>query len=147
MLETDRNATDVWAKRKQQAMALLGGTMLKMPVRFWDANMLFKGVENAWWRLKTGGFPATNHSSGSHPLFVLAKIGNQGFRICPCSSKGGSSRYIRKGCALMQTNEVVDRNSYLVERFSCTLPASAAFSAQPRLSGIVPDACIRGERP
>ena len=133
---------DVWAKRKQEALAVLGGTMAKMPVRFWEENMLFKGVQNTWWRLKTSGFPATDFTSGTHPLFVLRKKGNQGLLICPCSSKGGKSRYIKKGCVLLHTDEHIDRNSFLVERFAFSLPVTATFSPQPNFHGKVPGSCI-----
>lgn len=135
-------STDVWAKRKQEAMAVLAGAVTKMPVRFWDENMLFSGVENTWWRLKTLDFPATNFASGTHPLFVLQKNGNLGYRICPCSSKGGKSRYIKNGCILLQTGERMDRNSFLVERFAFSLPLTATISPQPRFLGKVPPSCI-----
>lgn len=90
-------STDAWARRKQEAMDVLGGSMTKMPVRFWEANMLFSGVQNVWWRQKTGGFPVTGFASGTHPLFVLRKNGNQSFRICPCSSKGAAFAISKKG--------------------------------------------------
>lgn len=138
---------DAWDKRKQEALALLGGVMAKMPVRFWEENMLFKGVENTWWRLKTGGFPATDFTSGTHPLFVLRQIGNQGFQICPCSSKGGKSRHIKKGCTLLRTNERMDRNSFLVERFAFSLPVTATFAPQPSFQGMVPESCLAEGRP
>ncbi len=138
---------DAWDKRKQEALALLGGVMAKMPVRFWEENMLFKGLENTWWRLKTGGFPATDFTSGTHPLFVLRKNGNQGLLICPCSSKGGKARYIKKGCVLLRTEERMDRNSFLVERFAFSLPVTATFAPQPRFQGMVPESCLAEGRP
>lgn len=134
---------DVWAKRKQEAMAVLDGVVTNtVPVRFWDQNMLFKDVGNTWWRLKTGGFPATDFTSGTHPLFVLRKIGNQAFQICPCSSKGGKVSYIKKGCTLLRTNEQMDRNFFLVERFAFSLPMSATISPQPKFQGKVPESCL-----
>lgn len=146
MVQDADSSTDVWERRKKQAMTILGGVINKMPVRFWEENMLFAEVQNTWWRLKTRTFPATHYTSGSHPLFVLKKEGNQSFQICPCSSKGNRSRYIRKGCTLLQTRKVTDQNSFLVEKFSYRLPISVTFSVQPKFLGQVPEKCINGAR-
>lgn len=138
---------DVWDRRKQEAMAVLAGSMTKMPVRFWEEKMLFKGVPNTWWRLNAGGFPATNYLSGTHPLFVLRKNGNLNFQICPCSSQGGQFRYIKAGCSLLLTGQRLDRNCFLVEHFRFSLPVTATFSPQPEFRGKVPESCIADGRP
>jgi len=135
----------VWEKRKQEAERVLGDTVTKIPVRFWDANMLFSGVKNTWWRVETIGFPATGLPSGTHPLFVLRRSSNLGLHVCPCSSKGYNvQRYIRAGCELLQGGHVMDRDSFLVERFAFTMPVSSTFKLQPGYMGKVPEACIKG---
>lgn len=140
-------ADDVWAKRKQEAWEILGDTMTKLPVRYWEKNMLFSGVSNVWWRKITGGFPATKHSSGTHPLFVLGAKGNYGFQVCPCSSSGNiGARFIRRGCKLLLSVNVTDRDSFLVERFAFSLPMNSTFSDQPGFKGKVPETCIHRSR-
>lgn len=143
-MDQTSDATDVvWAKRKQDAWEILGDTMTKLPVRFWEENMLFSGVSNVWWRKQSGGFPATKYSSGSHPLFVLKSKGNVGFLVCPCSSSGSpSARFISKGCKLLSSGNIMDRDSFLVERFAFSLPMNSTFSDQPDFKGKVPETCI-----
>ena len=145
-MKRDPNEIDtVWEQRKQEAKRVLGDTMTKIPVRFWEANMLFSGVKNTWWRAETIGFPATEFKSGTHPLFVLRPSSNLGFNVCPCSSKGYNvQRYIQSGCGLLQSGHVMDRDSFLVERFAFTMPVSSTFKLQPGYMGKVPEACIKG---
>lgn len=147
-MKRDSNEIDaVWEKRKQEAERVLGDSMTKIPVRFWEANMLFSGVKNTWWRMKTGGFPATGSNTGTHPLFVLKPSSNVGFQVCPCSSKGHSvNRYIQAGCALLQSGHVMDRDSFLVERFAFSMPVSSTFKLQAGFMGKVPETCIKGSR-
>ena len=143
MAQTPNQFVEVWEKRKTEAMALLAGSITKIPVRFWDRHMFFVGVDNTWWRQKTSTFPATNFAKGTHPLFVLRKQGSLGVLVCPCSSSGNTKRFIQKGCVLAQTNKHTDRDSYLVEKIRFSLPYSTTFSPQPIFMGTVPWSCIQ----
>ncbi|NLV96237.1 MAG: hypothetical protein GX043_02725 [Desulfovibrionales bacterium] len=137
----------IWAKYKQEVHTTLSGTLTKIPVWLWKKNMFFMGVKNTWWKQKTQYFPATQSTQGTHPLFVLDELANQGFRVCPCSSQGSSSRYIHEDCQLTDTNMRMDRNSFLVDRFAFSLPITTMISPLPEYRGKVPQSCIKEGRP
>ncbi len=124
---------DVWETRKDDAKKTISfALMKKFPVCFWETYMIFTGVRNIWWRNETNEFPSTNIEEGTHPLFVLGKNSNLSLKKFPCLSYKQITRYVKKGCHLEHTGHITDKNSYIIERFSFSLPVSATFSVQPR---------------
>jgi hypothetical protein len=111
--------------------------------------MLFTGVADTELKQHTGGsFPATlRQDKTTHPLFVfLART--TGHLGCPCSSKGHrrKDRYIAVGCRLDMTPHIMDRNSFLIEKYRFTVPLDHRFQKHLRFHGSVPATCIRDER-
>ena len=125
------------------------GSVTRLPLPHWKDGMFFKGFpDESAWELSGGRFPA-GPIRGTHPVFSLkAQPDSVGFRVCPCSSKrpyhGETVRYVRKGCCLLHTGHIVDRNSYLVEECRFNIPRSLA--AELRFLGQVPEDCIAHDR-
>ncbi len=127
-------------------LSILGDAVKSLPPAQWRNRMFFMGVPDTDLRRHTdGGFPATlRPDKDTHPLFVLSAR-TTGPLVCPCTSRRGSkrSRYIQKGCRLEMKGHVMDRDSYLVERYSFTLPLDGRFSRKLLFMGLVPDTCLR----
>lgn len=122
------------------------GSVRGLPLRYWKKRMLFRGLPDRWARKWTGRQFPVRRSTGTHPVFSLAKLpGGIGWRVCPFSSKRPyqqtAFRYIQAGCRLQPTGYVLDRNSYLIEHIRINIPR--AFATTLRFTGIVPEACIR----
>ena len=125
-------------------LSVLGSAIASLPPSQWQPHMLFTGVPDDDLRSLTGSFPATlRRDSTTHPIFVIETL-TSGHRVCPCSSKGGLNRqrYIRKGCQLAIKDTVIDRNSFLVESCSFTVPLDRRFSRRLIFRGVVPENCL-----
>lgn len=110
--------------------------------------MLFFGVPDTNLRSLTGSFPATlRKDKTTHPIFVLKSHASGNF-VCPCSTKGTAEkqRYIRQGCKMTKKNHAMDRNSFLIEACSFTLPMDKRFSGKLLFMGVVPAGCIEDKR-
>ncbi len=116
-----------------------------LPLRYWRERMIFLGLKDTRFRGLTGGlFPAKTGTT--HPLFSLRKLPEEvGFKVCPCSSKKPFGdkpfRYVEKGCVLLHTGNVMDRNSYLVESIRFNIPSSEAYDLH--FLGEVPPECLK----
>jgi len=124
-------------------LRVLGNGIKKMLPMQWQERMFFAGVSDFDLKEWTGRFPATFRKKQiTHPIFVL-RCHASGHLVCPCSSKGKKRlRYIRKDCNLEMKDATTDRNSFLVERFSFTLPLDSRFRSKPIFIGKVPLCCI-----
>jgi len=100
----------------------------RIPLAFWRKNFFFKGGRNQTLHTLTQGtFPAKADPRGTHPVFALKPIaGGIGFRVCPCSSSGGSNRWVNKNTRLLHTGFAMDKTSYIIDRIPFTVPASQA---------------------
>ena len=100
----------------------------RIPLVFWRENFFFKGGRNQTLQTLTRGkFPAKADPRGTHPVFALKPlVGGIGFRVFPCSSSGGSKRWIDKNTKLLHTGYTMDRMSYIIDRIPFTIPASQA---------------------
>lgn len=136
--------TDLSKNLKRPDLSVLGNAIKKLPPAHWEKRMLFAGISDYDLREWTGRFPATfrkNHVS--HPVFVLQPY-SSGPLVCPCSSKGARTmRYIKKHCRLEMKETTTDRNSFLVEQYSFTLPLDTRFRVNPIFMGKVPTCCIK----
>jgi hypothetical protein len=122
----------------------MGQGMLRMPFQLWEERFYFRGALNTALREKTGRFPARLGKAGeTHPVYLLRKLGNFGFRACPCTSKKhNSSKYIRQGCVLEHTTREMDRDSYILEHMSFNLSEDDAFRRKLVFQGRVPETCL-----
>lgn len=138
---------DLLQQIRRPDLSILGRSIKKLSPMQWQERMLFAGVSDRDLKEWTGGFPATfRKQQQTHPLFVLFCRASGHF-VCPCSSKGGAKlRYIRKGCRLEMKEKCTDRNSFLIEYFSFTLPLDSRFRRPPLFLGKVPPCCIVGGR-
>jgi len=127
-------------------LTVLGNSITGLPPVHWKSRMFFCNMADTDFRRHTGSFPATlRRDKKTHPLFVLRATGT-GHLVCPCSSRPRQpSRFISKGCVLEMGTLVMDRNSYLVEQHSFTLPLDSRFSNKLFFQGRVPRHCIKGE--
>jgi hypothetical protein len=118
----------------------------RIPMRYWRPYFRFIGLRDATLHsLSDGAFPRKLEAGKMHPLFSLERLADGiGFKLCPCSSKKpfemSRYRYIREGCQLLHTEEIVDRNSYLVENITLNIPPS--MYRDMKFRGEVPEACI-----
>jgi hypothetical protein len=112
--------------------------------------MIFYGVPDLDLKEITGSFPAIMKEgvkTPTHPVFVLQDH-ISGHHLCPCSSKGRAAekRYVPEGTVLEMTGREMDRNSYLVESSSFTLPMDRHFSKKPGFMGRVPEERVIDKR-
>ncbi len=134
---------DLLQQIRRPDLSVLGNTIKKLPPMQWQERMLFAGVSDLDLKEWTRGFPATIRKGHiTHPIFVLC-LRASGHLVCPCSSKGRKKlRYIKKDCNLEMKGKITDRNSFLIEYFSFTLPLDSRFRINPIFMGKVPDSCI-----
>jgi len=125
------------------------GAVTNLPLRYWKPHMFFTGAKDMELAsLTQGHFPAKKIKRKTHPIFSLEQLPlNTGFRVCPCSSKmpfqQKGFRFIRKGCSLLHTGHVMDRNSYLIEKVIFNIPSSVAYRL--RFRGEVPGKCLKNQ--
>ena len=139
--------TDLLQQIRRPDLSVLGNSIKRMPPMQWQERMFFAGVSDLDLKKWTGGFPATLRKEQiTHPIFIL-RCCTSGHLVCPCSSKGKKRlRYIRKDCRLEMKDSLTDRNSFLIERFSFTLPLDSRFRNKPIFIGKVPVCCIMDGR-
>jgi len=122
------------------------GSVKNLPVKYWKPGYYFIGArDKTLFNLTKGIFPAKLVHHKTHPVFTLKPLPeNKGFKVCPCSSKKpfnqSKYRYIRKQCILLHTENIMDVNSYIIEKISFNIPSSIAYKL--RFFGEVPQACI-----
>lgn len=117
-----------------------------IPLSFWRKSFFFFGaLDEDLHRLSGGRFSREVFLGKTHPVFCLGILPHGvGATACPCSSippfKAENYRFIRKGCRLLHTGYLMDRNSHLIESCHFNVPRSFA----PRLSfkGEIPDKCL-----
>ncbi len=136
---------ELLAQVRRPDLSVLGDAIRKLSPMQWQDRMFFAGVDDLDLSAWTGGFPATFRKElQTHPVFVL-RSHPSGHLLCPCSSKGSKRfRFIKKGCRFEMKNKTSDRNSYLIEKFTFTLPLDARFTRKPIFLGRVPLSCIVG---
>ncbi len=140
---TTQAESDLLQQIRRPDLSILGNTIKKLSPMQWQERMFFAGISDLDLKEWTGGFPATLRKEQiTHPIFILCCRAS-GHLVCPCSSKRRKkSRYIRKDCKLEMKDAFMDRDSYLVERFSFTLPLDSRFKKNPIFIGKVPTCCI-----
>jgi hypothetical protein len=131
-------------------LSILGNSVKNLPPTQWQSRMFFAGVADTDLRQQTADqFPATlRPDMDTHPVFVLQRL-SAGNLLCPCTSKGRKhrQRYIAKGCCLEMTGRVMDRDSFLVEQFTFTIPFDHSFSRKLFFQGQVPAGALCGGQP
>lgn len=123
---------------------ILGGSIKHLPPPQWQERMLFAGVPDSDLKNHTKHFPATLRADKTtHPVYILT-VGLSGHLVCPCSTKSFNrrQRYIKKGCQLEISNRVTDKKSFLVEKYTFTVPLDGRFSRKLLFMGIVPQSCL-----
>jgi hypothetical protein len=134
---------------RQPDLSILGDSIKTLPPTQWKERMFFMGVPDTDLRDHTEGkFPATlRQQMDTHPVFVL-RCRPSGHLLCPCTSRGNKQNmwYIAQGCRLEMRDHVMDRDSFLVETHTFTLPLDSRFSRKLFFKGIVPESCIKGGR-
>lgn len=137
------NGTGKTAKKN---LDLVLGSVVNLPLRYWSERMLFFGApDEELSRLSNGVFPAKLVAKKTHPVFVLDVLPfGSGARVCPCSSqrpyRQGAFSFIRKGCRLLHTGTIQDRDAYLIDWLHFPLPPKMAYRL--RFKGQVPQDCI-----
>jgi hypothetical protein len=140
-------AQEVLSLLRKVDLDRLGDSIRYLPPAQWGERMLFSGARDQIMLQTTAGLFPRNPRQGlrTHPIFVLRTVGNLGHRVCPCSSKRSPARrYIPQGTKLEITQRETDRDSYLVEDVTFTLPEDTEFRRHLFLQGRVPHAAIRG---
>lgn len=118
----------------------------RLPLAFWKKRFLFFGAPDQELHRLTGGlFSPEAAAWKTHPIYCLDILPEGiGARVCPCSSRRpfdvDTFRFIRKGCRLLHTGFVMDRNSHLIENLTFPVPRSLA--QQVSFKGEVPEECL-----
>lgn len=137
---------DLWKFQpplKSNILETLGSSLRRIPMGLWKENMLFTGADDKELKGKTIVFPAkVKRGKSTHPIFVLKRLGNFGYLVCPCTSKYHRGRYIKDGCLLQVTEEKTDRNSYLLEWLAFSVGNKDPVTKKLLFRGIVPEECI-----
>jgi hypothetical protein len=119
-------------------------TNAHIPLKLWRKNFWFSGAKDETLHALTGGeFSRKIVDGKTHPMLALNPLERGvGCSVCPCSSKkphgAASFRFIRKGCTLRYTGHVMDRDSYMVDALSFSIPSALAYElgiALPRRLG------------
>jgi len=140
-----------WSSKKEdsavdRSIEKILSAVTNLPLRYWKPHMFFTGARDIELAsLTQGHFPVKQIKRKTHPIFSLEQLPlNTGFRVCPCSSKVPFQqkrfRFIRKGCRLLHTGHLMDRDSYLIEKVIFNIPSSVAFRL--RFRGEVPEECV-----
>ncbi|WP_045213937.1 hypothetical protein [Desulfonatronovibrio magnus] len=123
---------------------LEGSSVRKIPFESWQERMFFYGGCDRRLRKFTGSFPATlRKNQTTHPVFILKKTTSQSFMTCPCTSVCDNEMiYIKAHCPLDMTGAELDRNSYIVRKYTFNLSPDPGFHRKLNLAGIVPEKCL-----
>lgn len=123
------------------------GSVTSLPVKYWRPNFFFVGMPDEKTRnLTSKTFPRKFIPGKTHPVFALKPMpGNSGFKVCPCSTKPpfnrGPHQYIKCGCTLNYTHNIMDKQSYLVRKIQFPIPQNIA--GKLRFFGEVPNRCLK----
>ena len=127
-------------------LALILTSNARIPLKYWRRNFWFVGARDEDLHRLTGGrFARDFDPEKTHPIMALRVLEHgAGCVVCPCSSKkpfqASTFRFIRQECVLLHTGHVMDRNSYLVESLSFSMPVS--MGGRVAFKGEVPEPCI-----
>jgi hypothetical protein len=128
-------------------LSVLGSSIKMVPPQLWKPRMIFAGALDVNLKKATGAFPATfRKDHTTHPVFVLKNLAVASHQVCPCSSKGNprQQRYVPRGCRLEMTDKKMDRDSFLVEKYSFILPGDSALVKNLFFLGRVPPGALKG---
>lgn len=112
-----------------------------IPMEYWKKRWLLSIPDSKWRSITESQFPATMRTDHStHFGYVMREIGNYSIELVPVSSRSWSgSYYIPKGTCLDTTGFVIKMNSYLVTKFTSSLPRNnRTFPQTPKFLGILP---------
>ena len=143
---------DLWAKKPATLTAAkhidkVLGSVKNLPLRYWRSGFYFvRAKDEKLLELTSGHFPKKLEPGKSHPIYTLHQLPDQvGFKVCPCSSKKPFNknrfRYIKKDCRLLHTDNIMDRNSFLIEAVKFNVPPSMAYRLL--FKGEVPAECLQ----
>lgn len=116
-----------------------------LPLQYWQRGYLFWGIfDDTLYKLTQSRFPAKVVPLKRRPVFCIRVLNLKiGAEVCPCTTRkqGGESHYIGEGCRLYHTGYTVQKDSYIIEKIRCKIPAYTA--GRLRFLGEVPENCIK----
>ena len=124
----------------------------------WEERTCLMGIRNRdLLRYTQGEFPRQGWGKdvpqdGTHPMFLVERIGNWGVRFIPCSSSEGdrdsgnaaTCSFIRKDTLLQRTGNRMLKNTYLIHRFQVNLEVDNHVAGREHYFGVVPEGGIVG---
>lgn len=116
--------------------------------RQWGERCLFWGMKNADIRVRTAGQFIGGHPEGTHPVFILRKVENDSFEVCPCSSQQSNkdtASYIRKNSLTPPEKRPTDKNSFVLHFYPFNLHLDDRLTDRMPLRGIVAEEDIVGD--
>jgi hypothetical protein len=122
----------------------------------WVKGTFLVGILDAKLRRLTGeGFPFLAQGKvltpqDTHPIFLLERISNLGYRFCPCTTKtynAQSCSFIPAGTQLLPPGRggVMGKDSYLLAQYEFNLTENTHVAGSGNFFGIVPERAIQGE--
>lgn len=126
--------------------------------RNWVEGTMLLGIKNGeLLRYTQGEFPRSAWGrdvqlNGTHPLFLVERIGNWGMRFFPCSSSEGDGKaanaatcsFVRKGTLLLRTGNRMPKTTYLIHSIQANLEADNDIVGREHFFGVVPESGISG---
>lgn len=129
---------DLW-RQKETASARERQTE---EIKKFSPGQFYFGADDNHLKSITGNFPAVICST--HPVYVLEKIANLGYKLCPCTtSKHLQTPTIKKNCILEDTGRRIKRTSYVLTRFTFNITKGENFRSKLDYAGLVPEKCFK----
>ena len=146
--EQTNPTTELIHHLRQPDLSILGNAIRRLPSGQWQERMFFFGAADTELKAQTGKFPATfRKDKTTHPIFIL-RAGTASHLACPCSTQGNRKRYrfIADGCKMEIKEQVMNRDSFLMEQYQFALPLDHRLCKGLRFFGKVPQHCLQDHR-
>lgn len=111
------------------------------PERF-EPGQLYFGAEDRHLKSITRAFPAVIWTT--HPVYVLERLANLGWKMCPCTTRPNRGvPQIVEGCVLHGTHRTINKTSYVLTNHAFNLKKGAQFQKKLDYAGTVPEKCFK----
>lgn len=122
----------------------------------WEVRTCLMGIRNRdLLRHTDGEFPRHGWSKdvprdGTHPMFLVERIGNWGWKFYPCSSSEGDGdsgnaatcSFIRKDTLMLRTGNRMPMKTYLIHQTEVNLEIDNNVAGREHYFGVVPESGI-----
>jgi len=105
-------------------------------------GQFYFGADDKELKSITRQFPAVIFTT--HPVYVLKKIANLGYKLCPCTTNDHNhTPYIMEGCVLEDTGRRIKRTSFVLTQYAFNITKAKNFCTKLDYAGLVPKKCFK----